>query len=659
VLARALAPAPAAVPALVLAVGLAGCFEDPGTATGPPTIEVEVQALDLLATFAAGGPSVTVLTEVEDQPLRCVPAAALDKDTQLAADQTAQVLHARPESAFELRVGPFGRGARLRVRTFVFSTARNDPELVDPVPSTFRILIDGEEAAALSSAYVRDTVGHEHPFDRFLRTLELPLPRAPGRQLVLRFETTRDGAEVPEGVVPSEPVWWSAEVVQEVEVPRQPVSTARPNLLVLVVDTLSARRMSLHGYERPTTPELVEFASAGTVFDNAVAPSSWTLPSVASLLTGLAPNTHGVLGDSRSYLMDGLQTWPERLREAGIEGAAFVANPLVAVANHFDQGFGSWTQANDEPACDLNERLLAWLDGQPPDRRWFAYVHYMDPHAPYGAPEGLRERFTSDYVERRDFGGFLPNVLQREEVAPLDEAAQRHVGNLYDGEVAYFDRCFGVLRHELQRRGLLERTVVVLTSDHGEELFEHGRLGHGYALHEQMLAVPLMLVGPGLPSGVRHAAPVGTARLAPTLLALAGLPPPPGLLPLPPFGPALDSEPVFASVRTELFGPRRSLVAARDAQGRKVVLVLDESGETPEVAEIQGYDLARDAGGLAPLDRDALLPEEAAAYEALVERALAWYRATAAARPPEPQPVDAALQELIDEAFRQVGYVGR
>jgi arylsulfatase A-like enzyme len=598
---------------------------------------------------------VTVLTEQPDMPLRCVPAAALDKDTQLASDQSALVLHARPESAFEVRVGPFARGARLRIRTFVFSAARNDPALVDPLPSTFSVLVDGEQRVKLGSDYVRDTAGHEHPFDRFMRTIELPLASAAGRELVLRFETTRGGAGVPEGVVPSEPVWWSLEVVHQVEVPRQTVSSARPNLLVLVVDTLSARRMSLHGYARPTTPELDEFASAGTVFLSAVAPSSWTLPSVASLLTGLAPNTHGVLGDSRSYLMDGLQTWPERLREAGIEGAAFVANPLMARANHFDQGFGSWVAADDAPACDLNERLLAWVDGQPPDRRWFAYVHYMDPHAPYGAPDGLRERFTGDYVERRKFGGFLPNALQRGDLEPFDAAAREHIGSLYDGELAYFDTCFGVLRHELQRRGLLERTVVVLTSDHGEELFEHGQLGHGYALHEQMLGVPLVMVGPGVPSGERRSEPVGTARLAPTLLALAGLAPPDGQVPLPPFGPGPVPEPVYSSVRTELFGPRRNLVSARDVQGRKVVLALDEADE---LAEVQGYDLAQDPEGLRALDITELPADERRAYEQLVERALRWYGETAAARPPEPQPMNDALRAAMDEAMRQVGYTG-
>jgi arylsulfatase len=640
--------------AQVSALLVAGCGTDPGTATGPPTIPVEVRALDVLAAFEAGDPAVTVLTEQPDMPLRCVPAAALDKEMQLRSDQAALVLHARPESAFEVRAGPFRTGARLRVRTFVFSSSRNDPDKVDPVPATFRVLVDGEQALSLSSDYVRDE-GHEHPYDRFMRTLEVPLPPAPGRELLLRFETTRDGAPVPADMVPSEPVWWSAEVVHEVEVPRQPVSAARPHILFLVVDTLAARRMSLHGYGRPTTPELDEFASAGTVYEDAVSPSSWTLPATATLLTGLPPNTHGVLGDSRSYLMDGLQTWPERLREAGIEGAAFVANPLIARANRFDQGFGSWVQADDASACDLNERLLVWIDGQPPDRRWFAYVHYMDPHAPYGAPEGLRDRFTGDYVERRDFGGFLPGALQHGDIEPLDEAAQAHVGDLYDGEVAYFDRCFGVLRHELQQRGLLERTVVVLTSDHGEELFEHGRLGHGYALHEQMLAVPLVLVGPGVPSGERHAGPVGTARLASTVLALAGLPPLEDLPPLPPFAPAPVPEPVYASVRTELFGPRRILVSARDAEGRKVVLALDEAGE---LTGLECYDLADDPAGLVAREHAALPDAEQAAYDRLAERALAWHHASAAARPPEPQPMNDALREAMREAFQGVGYLG-
>ncbi|HZM00219.1 MAG TPA: sulfatase, partial [Planctomycetota bacterium] len=518
-LAPATPPAPARLLALALAAAAAACGPERPPPPPPPTVTVEVTALDIVSAFASGAPGLRVIEQTRDMPLQAVPAASLDKSTALASDLDALVIAARAESAFELEAGPFAPGARLRARTMVYSQFRNDAALVDPAPATFRILVDGRERAALGSEYVREVDGHEHPYDQLMRTLEIPLDEAVGRAVKLRFETTRHGASVPADAIPAETAWWELAVVQPVEVERQLASPARPNLLVLVVDTLAAGRMSLYGYARDTTPNLKAFASRGMLYEAAVAPSSWTLPATASLLTGLPPNTHGVLGDARSYLMDGLQTWPELLRAQGLEGAAFVANPLIAEANNFHQGFGHWRQANDARAAELNARLLAWIDGQPPERRWFAYVHYIDPHAPYGAPGDERERFCAGYSERRDFGGFLPNLLQAGQVDAFDARGQQHVIDLYDAEVSYFDRCFGELQDELQRRGLLDQTIVVLTADHGEELFEHGRLGHGYALYEELTWVPLVAAGPGLEAGARRGAPLGLAALAATLAA--------------------------------------------------------------------------------------------------------------------------------------------
>ncbi len=636
---------------LAALLGAAACGE--GAGAGAAGLLIEQPVLDIVAAVAAGDPSVTVLAQDEAMPLAAVPAAGLDKDLRLASDATDLVLHARAESAFEVRAGPFAPGAVLRARTMIFSQFRTDPERVDPVPVTFRILVDGVEQVALSSRYVHEQTGREHPFDRFMRALDVPLDAFAGRPITLRFEVTRGGARVPEGVVPADPVWWELLVVQPVQIARQQASPARPNLLVLVVDTLAARRMSLHGYARDTTPHLTRLARGGTLFTGAVSSSSWTLPAVASLLTGLPPNTHGVLGDSRSWLMDGLTTWPERLREQGLVGAAFVANALLARANNFDQGFEHWEQLNDAPAAALNARLLAWLDGRPRGERWFAWLHAMDPHAPYGAPGAERDRYApAGYVESRDFGGFLPNQLQRGEIAPFDARARQHVVDLYDAEVAYLDRCVGELVAALEARGLLESTVIALTSDHGEELFEHGALGHGYSLDEELLSVPLLLFGPGIPAGVVDERPVSTAALASTLLALGGSSAIEGLpAPLFPIANA-PREPVFSAVRTELFGPRRLLVSARDGEGRKVVLTLDEQG-AESARSLR--DLRSDPHEQAPLDAQSLPPDERAAFEALARAALAWHEQTAARRPPEPQPDN---PEIL-EALRRVGYVGK
>lgn len=643
---------------LALLIGVTGCSPDRPPPPPAPTVSIEVVTLDIVEAFMSGDPKLRVIEQDPALKLQAVPGASLDKSMTLASDTDGLVIAARAESAFEIEVGPLPKGAHLRARTMVYSAFPKEREKVDPAPVTFRILVDGVERAALSSDYVREVDGHAHPYDQLMRTLEVPLDEAVDRKAVLRFETTRDGASVPEGVIPADPAWWELAIVQPVEVERTIASPARPNLLVLVVDTLAAKRMSLHDYERDTTPNLKAFAAQGTMCEKAVSPSSWTLPAVASLLTGLAPNTHGVLGDTRSYLMDGLQTWPELLRAQGIEGAAFVANPLIAEANNFNQGFGHWRQANDARAAELNERLLTWIDGQPPGLRWFAYVQYMDPHAPYGAPGDERERFTAGYSEKHDFGKLLPNELQQGKLT-LDARGQQHVIDLYDAEVSYWDRCFGELLAELKLRGLLDKTTIVLTADHGEELFEHGRLGHGYSLNQELLWVPLVFVGPDLPVGERRAQPVSTAALAGTLMRWGGAELVTGVEP-PLVGPAPKperpaGEPIFSAVRTSLFvpegSPARNLVSARDAQGRKVIADIDESGKA---VQIERYNLATDRGEHSPLDPDALSQAERSAYARLVERIETWARETAQARLPEPQPLNPEIREQLSG----VGYLG-
>ena len=649
---------------LLLLTGAAasGCSPERPPPPAAPTVTVEIPAFDIIAALKTGDPKLHVIRENREQGVLAVPAASLDRATTLASDADDLVIAARAESAFEIEVGPLRKGAHLRAKTMVYSQFRSDPAQVDPAPVTFRILVDGQERASLGSEYVRETKGHEHPYDQLMRTLDVPLDEVAGRTAKLRFETTRNGVAVPEGAVAAEPAWWELTILQPVEVDRPLSSPARPNLLVLVVDTLAAKHMSLYGYARDTTPNLRAFAAQGTLYGTAVAPSSWTLPATASLLTGLPPNTHGVLGDTRSYLMDGLQTWPELLREQGLEGAAFVANPLVAEANNFQQGFGYWTQANDAPAAELNDRLLAWLDGQPPSRRWFAYLHYMDPPAPYGAPGDERQRYSAGYTERRDFSGLLPGLLQEAKIEPFDAREQQHVIDLYDGEVSYFDRCFGELMAELERRGLRDKTIVVLTADHGEELFEHGRLGHGYSLYEELLSVPLVCAGPGIKAGERRDDPLSTAALAATMCRWGGAEPVEGME-RPLFGPAPKPErpagdPVLSAVRTSLFIPKdsppRNLVSARDAHGRKAIADVTEADGQCHAGPVELFSLASDPGEHAPLDPATLTEAERAAYERLVQRIEEWACETARRRLPEPQPYN----DEIRTQLQQVGYMG-
>lgn len=661
---RAIAPLRPQLPApflcgllALLLAGSGACGGDPGNSPGQ-NVFVEEQVLDLLASFQRG--EARVLAQDREQPLHVWPAAWLDRTEALgtlAADGVGGVLQARAESALEFRLPVLGAGARLLLRTFVYPVDRIDLQRADPFPVIFRVLVDGQERAALKSDYVAEA-GHEHPFDQLMRTLSVDLSDLEGRRPTVTLVTTRDGAPAPgpeQGA--AEPVWWHASLRQSTRVPRQKASAARPNLLVICVDTLSAGRMSAFGAGRPTTPALAAWAAGGLQYRRAVSSSSWTLPATASLFTGLPPNTHGVLGDARSYLMESLATWAEALARQGLVGAAFVANPLLAQANNFHQGFSSWTNLDGEQgpsSADVDvlvDELLLFVDAQPEGARWFAYLHPMDPHAPYGAPGAARDVFVSGPVPARDLGGHLPQRLQNELEPPLTPDERQYVIDLYDGELAYLDTQLGRLLAQLEARDLDANTVVVLTADHGEELFELGRLGHGYDLNEPMLHVPLVLVGPGIPQGVIDT-PVSSASLAATLLRLAGAPPVPGAAPslLPPPG---DTGPVFALTRTHLFGPRRVLVSAVDAQGRKVVLELSEDDAATEPVAVRRHRLQGPGGEALDLDPADLSEAEAMVFDALVAAALHWANETARARPGDVQPnVD------VNEALRQVGYIG-
>lgn len=632
---------------LVLACDPAVPASERGEALAPVVFPVvfEEELLDLIEAWRADGGRARVEREHARAPLGVVPA---EFEAIHRREAAPLVVRALPESRFTFPLDVPATGGVLEVATFVRSF---DPGARDPEAGRFVVRIDERAVWELDAGYAHAADAPAHPFERAIRTHEIDLQPHAGRRVVLAFETTRATAPRPERVQ-DELAWWRLAVRRRQTVPRQHAGANAPHLLVICVDTLSAGRTSLARTDRATTPRLAAFAERALVFERGLSPSSWTLPATASLLTGLPPNTHGVIGDSRSYLMDSLVTWPERLQRQGLDGAAFVANTLVAQGNNFDQGFAHWEQLDEQPADALNARLLAWIDAQPDGARWFAYVHYMDPHAPYDPPAPERARFAGDYVERRDFSGHLPGRLQRGELEPFTRDEQRHVADLYDAEVAAWDRAFGALLDALEARGLLELTAIVLTADHGEELFEHGALGHGYALHEELLHVPLLVADPRLPPG-RRSAPVGTAAVFNTVLALAGA----DVLEEG-RAPALTDETapgtVFSGTITRLFGPDRALVGARRGDD-KVVLTLrpDEQGGE-RLDEVVAYDLDADPDEQRPLDLAALPAARRAAFTDLVDDALAWHRETAARRPPQAAPPD----PTIEERLRSLGYVG-
>jgi arylsulfatase A-like enzyme len=390
----------------------------------------------------------------------------------------------------------------------------------------------------------------------------LDLAALAGRDAEIRFDFA---AGAPRVVLARPELWGAA------------AGPARPNVLIYLVDCLRADHVGAYGYPRPTTPAIDQLARDGVVFETAQACASWTKPAVGCLFTGLYPVFHGARTVDDA-LDPGAPTLAEAFRAAGYATAAWIANPFVsAPAFGLTRGFHRVVQAVDKPAAvNINDlpadaalitrRVLPWLAANG-DRRFFAFLHSLDLHAQY------RRRPPFDRV-------FLSRDRKRD---------ARQV-DLYDNELAANDHEIGLLLGALKRLRLYDRTLIVVTADHGEEFGEHGFTRHGHTLHQGLLHVPLVLKLPRSAQAGRRVAPVVSAvDLAPTLLELAGLPPAQGLqgeslVPLLE-GRTLAERAVFA----EQLSPRESLYAGRRGRFKYVQQFLPEPGEAL-------HDLAGDPG---------------------------------------------------------------
>jgi arylsulfatase A-like enzyme len=288
-----------------------------------------------------------------------------------------------------------------------------------------------------------------------------------------------------------------------------------PLVVVYLVDTLRADHLSLYGYPRDTSPELERFARDAVVFDQAIAPSSWTKPSVASLFTSLPPADHRCV-QFYTPLDPSFVTLAERLREHGYGTGALVVNRLVLAKDaHFDQGFTYFAApASPRRAEQVVDAALAFLDtrrGLPT----FLYLHTMDAHTPYLPPPPFDRRYGPAPAPGR--AAAEPGDYEE----PLDR--ERIVAQ-YDGAIAYGDREFGRLVRGLQARGLYDDALVVFLSDHGEEFLDHGDWVHGHTLFDELVRVPLVVKFPGRRhAGRRVERQVQLVDVLPTVLKSQGL----------------------------------------------------------------------------------------------------------------------------------------
>jgi len=416
---------------------------------------------------------------------------------------------------------------------------------------------------------------------------------------------------------------------------RAPEAPGRPearSLLLVTLDTTRADRIGAYGYERARTPTLDRLAAEGVLFENAIAPAPITLPSHASILTGVPPSAHGVRDNAVFALGPEATTVAEVLRGAGWRTGAFVASFVLDARFGLDQGFETYRGARysdgtrgvivERRADAVVDEAAAWLGGLEPGEPFFAWVHFFDPHFPYDPPSPWRERQDDPY----------------------------------DAEIAFVDSQLARLLGVIERRGLAGGLAVAVTADHGESLGEHGEKSHGVFLYQSSLHVPLVIAGDALgdAGGTRVAARVSTADLPATLLALAGIPASalsvaarPGLPGIPglsePPAAAGDDRPLLIESHYPYHAHRWHALRGLVWNGVKLV----------EGREAELYDLDADPGEQHDLaERD---PERTAAWHARLEAELDAHPALGWARRLENADAERERLEALGYVLAQLG----
>lgn len=293
-----------------------------------------------------------------------------------------------------------------------------------------------------------------------------------------------------------------------------------PNIVFISIDTLRPDHLGCYGYERSTSPNIDRLASQGIVFTNAYSQSPWTLPSHMTMFTSLYSHVHGLYDDGR-VLSPAIPTLPELLRKEGYATYGVVSATYVAARFGFSRGFDVFIEDFGKRAEKITARAVSFLaDRENTDDPFFLFVHYFDPHSTYSAPDPFKTMFDSDYsgpvngsTETLVNINFFGKEISKEDL--------EHIIALYDGEIAYCDAQIGVLLSELERLGLSDNTVFILTSDHGEEFLDHGLMYHRHTLYDELLRVPFIVsFDKILPGGKTVASTVRHVDILPTIMDL-------------------------------------------------------------------------------------------------------------------------------------------
>jgi arylsulfatase A-like enzyme len=357
----------------------------------------------------------------------------------------------------------------------------------------------------------------------------------------------------------------------------------RPSVILVSIDTLRADHLGLYGYARDTSPFLDRLGAQSLVFENAYSPCPWTLVAHMTMLTGLYPPQHGVTAADRALAAE-VPLLSETLRDAGYRTVGLYHPVWVNERHGFDRGFDVF-RAHGE-AAEAEEHLLEELPRLGASRPFFLFLHLFDvhqgpirpdQHSIYPAPEPFQEMFAPGATER------LPRVSW--ELDPKDPAQRADMAALYDGGIRHLDSELEQWFAELERRGLLEDTLVIVTADHGENLLDRGRVsGHGRFWNEA-IRVPLIVRHPrGERAGERVRQNVHLGDIVPTVLASAGLPVDPRLPGTSLLAPLPDERVLFGEMEHHSYVLRGSRKIARGKAGFfSVDLAADPLEQRPQI----------------------------------------------------------------------------
>lgn len=331
----------------------------------------------------------------------------------------------------------------------------------------------------------------------------------------------------------------------------------RPNVILLVLDTLRRDHLGCYGYPRPTSPNLDRLAADAVVYEQAISAAPWTLPSHATLFTGLLPSNHHAHHEHLK-LVDEQITLAERLADAGYETAGFCNNPWITERLGMTQGFQRfdeiWRHEVAEDSFNINifvdpdvhgmddagasrtlEAITGWLEDRDESQPFFLFVNLIEAHTFFDPPAGFRNRFLERSLTRDESRSANLDYMQRAYTDRLDGALIDRMKSLYDAEIAYLDDWIGRFIGLLEHRRLLDRSLLIVTSDHGEAFAEHRLCGiplidHQLSVHRELLDVPLVIRYPagfreGVANGSRIGVPTSATDVVPTVLDVLELDP--------------------------------------------------------------------------------------------------------------------------------------